>query len=93
MRARRLKLTRDKGISKGKSWSHEDKEKLKAYYDSGITRAEIAKKLGRSVVAITAKIQGMIDRFSGRPRKRKVDRESSNLISLQESPSRGGHRG
>ncbi len=93
LRARRLKLSRGRGIGKGKSWSHEDKEKLKAYYASGMTHAEIAKKLGRSVVAITAKIQGMTDLFSGRPRKRKVDWDPSNLISSQESPSRGGLRG
>ena len=93
LRARRLELARDKRVGRGRGWSREDDERLKVSYEKGETQAEIAKELGRGVAAITVRIQGMADLPPGRPRKRRVDWEVLNLISSQQSSSRGGLRG
>lgn len=93
LRARRLKLTRDKRTGRRRAWSRDDDERLKLCYEEGMTHADIAKELGRSVSAVTGRIQIMPDLPPSRPRKKTAIWESSNLISSQRSSSRGGLRG
>ena len=93
LRALKLKLSRDKRVGRGRAWVQQDNERLKAGYGKGKSHAIIAKELGRGIAAITTRVRAISDVSSERPRKRRVFWEFENLISSQQSSSRGGLKG
>lgn len=93
LRARRLKLSRNKGTNKWRRWSKEDDKKLILYFDREMKIEEIADKLGRSAVAISARLQAKSLSKSPSNKKRTVSWDISDLIPSQQSPTRGGLRG
>ncbi|MEE8413392.1 MAG: recombinase family protein [Dehalococcoidales bacterium] len=93
LRAGKLNLRRARRTGRGKAWSRDDDERLKSGFEAGMTPTDIAKELGRSVTAVTARIRRMPELLSARPRKAMPVWEVENLIPSQQSSPRGGLRG
>ncbi len=93
LRAGRLNLTRARRTGNRRVWSRDDDERLKTRLEEGMNHAEIAKKLDRSVTAVTDRIRNMPELLSVLPRKTKPVWEVENLIPSQQSSPRGGLKG
>jgi DNA invertase Pin-like site-specific DNA recombinase len=96
LRARRLNLRRVKSnINRWQKWTREEDEQLYQLCRGGVRYDEIARKLGRSVDSVATRVRDRglsIHRPNG-TRKSRVHWEAYQLLSFQESSSRGGHRG
>lgn len=96
LRARRLNLRRVKSnINRWQKWTREEDGHLYQLCRDGVQYDEIARELGRSVDSVATRVR---DRSLSayRPngtRKSRINWEAHKLLSFQELPSRGGHRG
>jgi hypothetical protein len=96
IRARRLNLRRVKSRTNGwRKWTREEDEQLFQLHRDGAQYEEMARILGRSVTSVITRIRdrSLSALSRNETRKRPVNWETHELISFQESPSRGGHRG
>ena len=94
LRARRLNLVRQlvAGVHQRRSWTDEDDERLKQFYQEGTPCKQVASDIGRSESAVTHRIWelGLNRSPSTEKGKRRIRWDTCNLISSQQSPSGGG---
>lgn len=93
IRAIRLKLSRKKGNNiQRRPWSREDDERLELCCQQGMQPKKIAYALGRPISSIAARIcqKGLNQSLPNKRYRRQLSWEAYDLMSLHESPSRGG---
>jgi hypothetical protein len=96
LRARRLNINRIRGVANHwQKWTPEEDEKLCQLCRDGVQYGDIALELGRSLDSVATRVRdrGLSAHRPSGTRKSRVHWEASQLLSLQELSSRGGHRG
>ena len=96
LRSWRLKLRRQNiKIEHWQRWTPEEDDRLQRFCLDGVPYEEIARELDRSVYSVTTRVRdkGFSAYRQGEKLSSRIDWETYDLISSQELPSRGGHRG
>lgn len=92
----RLKLHREKSkVKHWHRWTLEEDNQLQRCCREGMSYEEISRVLGRSIDSVIMRIwdKGLSTYHSGENRENQYYWEASDLISFQELPSGGEHRG